>query len=133
MDGPTPETPSQSEHEPVAASGQPRQQPAAPVPPASQPIPKPVKPVGSSGPERRQDTHERARRIARALISDIVAYNPERKRRAVEAGTLKTEFRAEVIKSWHEYVQQVGPELAQGTPFFRDALNQILAGGETLF
>jgi len=123
---PAPETPRKPEPETVAASSQARQPPAAPVPPVRQP-------EGSPGLERQQEAHERARRIARALISDIVAYNPERKQRAVEAGTLKTEFRAEVIKSWHEYVQQVGPELAQGTPFFRDALNQILAGGERLF
>ena len=32
-------------------------------------------------------------------------------------------------KSWEEYTQQVGRELAEQTTYFRDALNDILAGG----
>jgi len=80
-----------------------------------------------------RDPNTRAQRIARALVSDIVAYHPERRDQAIEAGTLRSEFRDEIMKSWDEYVAQVGPETAKSTPFFRQALNDILARGEAVF
>jgi len=79
------------------------------------------------------DPDERARRIARALISDIVVYHKERCERSQQMGTLRTEFKEEILKSWDEYVEQVGLELARATPHFRDALNEILAKGQKVF
>ena len=79
------------------------------------------------------DPAAKARRLARALISDIVVYHPERRERAMEGGTLRQEFREEIKKSWEEYVSQVGDSTARGTPYFREALNEILAGGERMF
>lgn len=80
-----------------------------------------------------RDPSARAERIARALVSDIVAYNPERQEECLAAGTLRTEFRDEIMKSWEEYVAQVGLETAKSTPYFRNALNQILAKGTQVF
>jgi hypothetical protein len=79
------------------------------------------------------DPAARARRLARALVSDIVVYNPERRDRSLKAGTIRQEFREEIRKSWDEYVAQVGNDVARETPFFREALNEILAGGAQLF
>lgn len=84
-------------------------------------------------PFARRDPHDRARRLARVLASDIVSYYGQRYTRALEAGTLKEEFREEVQKSWSEYVDQVGLEMAESTPYFQEALNQVLAKGEQLF
>ena len=84
-------------------------------------------PLGTRNPDAR------AERLARALVSDIVAYNPERRDRSLAEGTLRTEFREEILKSWEEYVAQVGDGVARSTPFFRDALNNILAKGQALF
>lgn len=80
-----------------------------------------------------QDPHQRAQRIARALVSDITVYHPERVERSRSQGTLRTEFRDEILKSWDEYVQQVGDEMARGTNYFREALNRILAQGQKVF
>jgi hypothetical protein len=80
-----------------------------------------------------RDPQARAQRIARALVSDIVAYHPRKRDDALAAGTLRTEFRDEIMKSWEEYVAQVGSELAKGTPYFRNALNEILARGQRVF
>lgn len=80
-----------------------------------------------------QDPHQRAQRIARALVSDITVYHPERVERSRGQGTLRTEFRDEILKSWDEYVQQVGDEMARGTNYFREALNKILAQGQKVF
>jgi predicted Zn finger-like uncharacterized protein len=79
------------------------------------------------------DPNSRARRLARALISDIVVYYPERRERSMRSGSLRQEFREEIRKSWEEYTAQVGDQMARGTSYFRDALNEILAGGEPTF
>lgn len=79
------------------------------------------------------DPDARARRLARALISDVAAYHPERQEIGLREGRLKELFRDELKKSWQEYVEQVGLDLAKSTPYFRDALNEILAKGKRVF
>jgi hypothetical protein len=81
----------------------------------------------------KQDPNTRAQRLARALVSDIVAYNRDKRDQTLAAGTLKTELREEIRKSWEEYVAQVGLDLARSTPYFREALNDILARGQRIF
>lgn len=80
-----------------------------------------------------QDPDTRARRLARALVSDIVAYHPERREQSLKDGTLREEFREEILKSWEEYVMQVGADIARDTTYFREALNEILAQGHEVF
>jgi predicted Zn finger-like uncharacterized protein len=98
--------------------------------PEPAPTPAPAPTVRFFGP---QDPHARAQRIARALVSDIVAYHPERRDRSLAAGSLQDDFRDEILKSWEEFVLQVGSEMARETTYFRDALNDILAQGEAVF
>ena len=71
--------------------------------------------------------------MARALVSDIVAYNKDKLKQTEGGAALRTEFRDEIRKSWEEYVEQVGLDLAKETPYFRDALNEILAKGQKVF
>ena len=80
-----------------------------------------------------QDPGARAQRIARALVSDIVAYNKEKLQASSSNNTLRNDFREEIRKSWEEYVEQVGLEMAKQAPYFRDALNDILAKGQKVF
>ena len=80
-----------------------------------------------------QDPDTRAKRLARALVSDIVVYNPDKWERARGDGSLRKAFRDEILKSWEEYVEQVGEPMAKRTPYFRDALNAILAEGKAVF
>ena len=79
------------------------------------------------------DPGQRARRLARALVSDLVAYHPQRQQDGLRDGTLRQLFREEIKKSYEEYVEQVGRELAESSPHFQDALNEILGGGRKLF
>ena len=81
----------------------------------------------------RRDPHDKARRLARVLVSDMIMYNPERHSRAIATGSLREDFDDEIKKSWEEYVDQVGEEIAKGTSYFDDALNEILARGERVF
>ncbi|MFO0093404.1 MAG: hypothetical protein ACK54K_03775, partial [Gemmatimonadaceae bacterium] len=81
----------------------------------------------------RVDPSQRARRLARALVSDLVAYHPQKREEGLRDGTLRQLFRDEIKKSYEEYVEQVGREAAEGAPHFREALNEILAGGRRIF
>lgn len=89
--------------------------------------------VGHVNPFLRRDPHERARRLARALASDIVTYYPEKHAEGIRDGNLRELFREEIKKSYDDYVSQVGAELARSTNYFQDALNEVLAGGKRLF
>ena len=130
-----------SSQQPASAAGaapapepQPQAPKAAPSPVAERPAPgtatadRPARPAFGA-----RDPKARAERLARALVSDIVAYHPERRDESLEKGTLRAEFREEIMKSWEEYVAQVGEETAKATPYFRNALNDILAKGARLF
>ena len=93
----------------------------------------PVTSPAAGRPFGQPDPEARARRLARALISDVAAYNPERQESGLREGRLKELFQEELKKSWQEYVEQVGLDLAKSTPYFRDALNEILAKGKRVF
>ncbi len=79
------------------------------------------------------DPHAKARRLARALVSDLVTYFPQKRQEGLRDGTLKQLFKDEIQKSYEEYVQQVGREFSETTPHFQDALNDLLAGGQKVF
>lgn len=125
--------------QPVAEAPAPQPVAAAPAPtPAPTPAPAPSPPPAPAGAPRANpfgasDPGAKAKRLARALVSDIVTYHPERRDQALQNGTLKREFMEEIKKSWEEYVGQVGADMARSTPHFRDALNDILAKGQTVF
>ena len=114
---------------PRPVSSRPPTAPAAPSagPGAGGAARKPVNPFLS------QDPGQKARRLARALISDMVVYHPAKRREGLRDGTLKTLFEDEIKKSWEEYTDQVGKDVAESTTHFKDALNEILADGRQIF
>lgn len=104
--------------------------PARSVPTASGATDAPKRPIN---PFLKADPGQRARRLARALVSDLVAYHPQKRDEGIRNGTLRQLFREEIKKSYEEYVEQVGRELAEASPHFQEALNDILGGGRKLF
>lgn len=103
-------------------------QPAKPATPAAgAPGRKPVNPFLSN------DPNLKARRLARALVSDMMAYLPDKREQGLKEGTLKALFKEEIKKSYEEYVDQVGKEFADSTSHFQEALNDLLAGGQKMF
>jgi len=108
--------------------------PQAPVaPPPAMPEPRKTGPLRPVNPFLVQDPKQKARRLARALISDMLVYHPEKRQQGIRDGTLPQLFKDEIEKSWLEYVEQVGKDMAETTPFWTDALNEILSGGKKLF
>jgi predicted Zn finger-like uncharacterized protein len=76
---------------------------------------------------------KKARRLARALVSDILVYNREVRDRALVDGTLVQALGQEIKKSWELYKEKVDPDYASESNLFRDALNDILADGQKIF
>jgi hypothetical protein len=113
----------------------------AAIPPAPAPQPAKSKPSGPAKPAKTQsinpflsrDPGIRAKRLARALISDMVTYYPAKHEEGLREGTLKKLFKDEIKKSYEEYVSQVGNEFAESTTFFQDSLNELLANGKKVF
>ena len=107
---------------------------AAPAAPAASTIPAaggtPI-PEGLSPEERSK--HEKARRLARVLASDIAIYNRDKRDRGIKDGNLVAVLGYEIKKSWEIYKERVTPEFANATPYFRDALNEMLAEGKKIF
>jgi len=124
---------------PQAAASAPAPAPAAPR--ATAPVARPSSPQVGGAPAARppinpflaNDPNQKAKRLARALVSDIIAYFPDRHAQGKREGTLRESFREEIKKSYEEYVEQMGKEFAENTTHFQDALNDVLAGGAKIF
>ena len=112
--------------------------PAASAPP---PPPSPFAPSSSAdagarrplNPFLSKDPNQRAKRLARALVSDIITYHPAKHAEGLRDGTLKQLFREEIKKSFEEYIAQVGQQLAESTTYFQEALNEVLGAGKKIF
>ena len=92
-------------------------------------------PETSPGPIRfgKRSPEDKAKSLARSLVSDLIAYNTEKYGEAVAAGTLQDDFGEEIVKSLKEYKEQVDSDVVAKGTFFNDALNSILAEGEEMF
>jgi hypothetical protein len=122
----------------TAAPAPPQPAASAPAAPAAAPrpaAPQPGAPVARPpiNPFLANDPNQKAKRLARALVSDIIAYFPDRHAQGKREGTLRESFREEIKKSYEEYVEQMGKEFAENTTHFQDALNDVLAGGNKIF
>lgn len=99
---------------------------AAPTPPSSEPATTPRRRAGRS-------KEDRAKRLARVLVSDILIYNREKREEGLAEGTLMTVLGEEIKKSWELYKEKVGSDVASSTNYFKEALNEILADGQEVF
>jgi len=76
---------------------------------------------------------DKAKRLARALVSDILVYHRDARDQALSDGNLVQVLGQEIKKSWELYKERVTPEVANQTNYFREALNEILADGQQIF
>ncbi len=95
--------------------------------------PEAARPGASPGAAEADPKLKKARRLARALVSDILVYNREVRDRALVDGTLVQALGQEIKKSWELYKEKVDPEFASESNLFREALNDILADGQKIF
>lgn len=121
---------------PAAPASAPFAPPAVSAPATARPAPSTI-PTGTPIPEglslEDRQKHERARRLARVLASDVAIYNREKRERGIQDGNLVAVLGYEIKKSWETYKERVGTDFANATPYFRDALNEIVAEGKKIF
>ncbi|MCX5800956.1 MAG: zinc-ribbon domain-containing protein [Candidatus Eisenbacteria bacterium] len=69
---------------------------------------------------------EDPRNLARALISDVLFYNREKRDKGLAEGKVLAYLGKEIARSWELYKDRLGIENAVGTDDFREAVNDIL-------
>ncbi len=72
------------------------------------------------------------RTLARALVSDILFYNREKRDEGLAEDKILAYLGKEIARSWEIYKERVGIETAIETDHFREAVNEILAEGKKI-
>lgn len=117
------------EHEVVAAVA------PAPAAVAVEPMPAPSAPAPAApaADEGLGSAEKKARRLARALVSDILVYNRELRDKALAEGTLVQSLGHEIKKSYELFKERAGTDIENPRQYFVEALNDILADGQKVF
>lgn len=114
-------------------------------PPSTEPetsfVPEPAappEPVSAALPEEElseedKKWHERARRLAKALASDLVLYNQDKVEEGLRDGTLAQLLGSEIRRSWEYYCQQIPKHIVDSTDHFKQQLNKIVGKGKEIF
>jgi predicted Zn finger-like uncharacterized protein len=76
---------------------------------------------------------DRAKRLARVFVSDILVYNKDKRDHGLAKGDLMTVLGPEIKKAWEAYKEKIGAEVSESSEYFRCALNEILADGQKVF
>lgn len=67
-----------------------------------------------------------ARRIARAVVSDIALYNAKKVEEGISRDTLFDLLKEEIAEGRNYYQSRIDPEVARGTNYFNEALVDVL-------
>jgi hypothetical protein len=74
-----------------------------------------------------------ARCLARLLAARMRYENPEKVAEGLRDNTLQALMAREVMAAWKEYKEALPQPILEDTDYFREALNDILAGGAKVF
>ena len=97
------------------------------------PLPRPVQDDPSPAPVRRRISDPQlARRLARAMLSEIVLNRRTERDSALEQGNLLARFGPAITTAYRVYGEKVMPELPGLRRIFRDAVNDIVGGGKAV-
>jgi hypothetical protein len=72
------------------------------------------------------DAPDRARRLARTIVSDIALYNKDEIKRGIENDTLFDDLGEELERGRKLYNSRVTPELQNTTNLFNEAIVDVL-------
>jgi hypothetical protein len=67
-----------------------------------------------------------ARRIARAVVSDIALYNAKKVEEGIARDTLFDLLKEEIEEGRNYYHSRIDPDVARGTNYFNEALVDVL-------
>jgi predicted Zn finger-like uncharacterized protein len=126
LTGPAPESPP-AEAAGSAASGPRTETRNMPLPGAPPPS---VSPPRAQRP--RVTDPALARRMARAMISEMVLNRRSERDEALRSGSMLRRFGPAIVSAHDAYCSRVSPELAPAPRIFREAVNEILGEGNRL-
>ena len=72
------------------------------------------------------DDPERARRLARTIISDIAIYNKEEIKRGIQNDTLFDDLAEELERGRKLFASRVTPEIQQSSNLYNEAIVNVL-------
>lgn len=80
-----------------------------------------------------QKQHDKAKRLARVLVKDILLYHGDKVEEGLRNGNLIDMVGDEIKKSWQYYKSELPEDVLNSTNYFKEALNKILAKGKKIF
>ena len=92
-----------------------------------------VKPVEKTVPPDNEEKIERARRLARTIVSDIYLYNTAKAEESIKADTFFQVFSAEIREGRKLYEGRIPPEIKSQGDFFRDVLKDFVERKKKIF
>jgi len=101
---------------PVAAPAPPK---PAPAPPAAKP---PEAPAAAGSPEE-----EKAKRLARIIVSDIALYNADSIKEGLEKGNFYELLKRDIEESYKLFKERVPAPVREAHDYLKDALEQLVA------
>jgi len=93
---------------------------------AEQEIEPQVKPLEKPVPPDNEEKIERARRLARTIVSDIYLYNTAKAEESIKADTFSQVFSAEIKEGRKLYESRIPPEIKSQGDFFRNVIRDFV-------
>jgi len=93
---------------------------------ARKPVPKPEPPVQTAAP-RQAPAHEKAKRLARLIVSDIVLYNQAAVEEGVRNNTFSELLAHDIQEARTLYAQRVSEEVRNSTSYLEEAFSELIA------
>lgn len=94
--------------------------------PEPRPEPKPAPPVQTAAP-RQAPAHEKAKRLARLIVSDIVLYNQAAVEEGVRNNTFSELLAHDIQEARTLYAQRVSEEVRNSTSYLEEAFSELIA------
>lgn len=85
-----------------------------------------VKPAGETAATDNGEKIERARRLARTIVSDIYLYNTAKAEESIKTDTFSQVFAAELKEGKKLYESRISPEVRSQGDFFRDVMADFI-------
>ncbi len=76
------------------------------------------------------DPHEKAKRLARLIVADIILYNTDKITEGIKNDSLFSLLDKDIAEGRKYYDRQVDPTVAKGNPYFDWALVDQLVKGK---
>ncbi len=95
-------------------------------PPAAQEDPLPEPEGGAADDDPRKEMRERARRLARIIVSDIALYNPESVEQGLRSGDLPALIRDDLEEGYKLFRSRIDEAVAAESDFIREALDAFV-------